>query len=101
MLLRMKVYEETLNFLWLINCLNGVLRHLRYYRRPITVTALLVHVWPCYSKQMLLFDSKKIINLVHYIDLTRAITKRDHTPQQLLVTKQIVTGMQNKQQKRA
>ena len=33
---------------------------------------------------------------------TRAITKRDHTPQMLLVTKQInVTGMQNKQQKRA
>ena len=33
---------------------------------------------------------------------TRAITKRDHTPQQLLVTKQInVTGMQNKRQKRA
>ena len=30
----------------------------------------------------------------------RAITKRDHTPQQLLVTKQInVTGMQNKRQK--
>ena len=30
---------------------------------------------------------------------TRAITKRDHTPQQLLVTKQIyVTGMQNKRQ---
>ena len=28
---------------------------------------------------------------------TRAITKRDHTPQQLLFTKQInVTGMQNK-----
>ena len=33
---------------------------------------------------------------------TRAITKRDHTPQQLLVTKQInVTGMQNKRQTRA
>ena len=31
------------------------------------------------------------------IDVTRAITKRDHTPQQLLLTKQInVTGMQNK-----
>ena len=31
--------------------------------------------------------------------ITRAITKRDHTPQQLLVTKQInVTGMQNKRQ---
>ena len=30
---------------------------------------------------------------------TRAITKRDYTPQQLLVTKQInVTGMQNKRQ---
>ena len=29
--------------------------------------------------------------------ITRAITKRDHIPQQLLVTKQInVTGMQNK-----
>ena len=33
---------------------------------------------------------------------TKAITKRDHIPQQLLVTKQInVTGMQNKRQKRA
>ena len=33
---------------------------------------------------------------------TRAITERDHTCQQLLVTKQInVTGMQDKQQKRA
>ena len=30
---------------------------------------------------------------------TRAITKSDHTPQKLLVTKQInVTGMQNKRQ---
>ena len=36
------------------------------------------------------------------LETTRAITKRDHTPQQLLVTKQInVTGMQNKRQKRA
>ena len=39
---------------------------------------------------------KKKWNYMHKMN-TKAITKRDHTPQQLLFTKQInVTGMQNK-----
>ena len=42
-------------------------------------------------------EEKKSENLFK----TTAFTKRDHTPQQLLVTKQInVTGMQNKRQTR-
>ena len=42
-------------------------------------------------------DGKKNYRKINKSDSTRAITKRDHTPQQLLVTKQInVTGMQNK-----
>ena len=42
------------------------------------------------------------VDVVPMQDETTAITKRDHTPQQLLVTKHInVTGMQNKRQKRA
>ena len=44
----------------------------------------------------------RYLTLCLNIEKTRAINKRDHTPQQLLVTKQInVTGMQNKRQKRA
>ena len=40
--------------------------------------------------------------LITQFGKTRAITKRNHTPQQLLVIKQSnVTGMQNKRQKRA
>ena len=67
-------------------------KQFKYFRHIIAIAS-----HSCISSSPILDLDSEVFHSRTIPSKTRAITKRDHTPQQLLVTKQInVTGMQNK-----